>query len=199
MCFVLLMTPVMAAGMTPWTDAELVALIAGRSDRQADAEREVCERYGKRILLYGMRHLGDEDDAQDLVQQVLVALLEAIRGGKVEAPERLPAFVMGTCRFAVWDRRRGERRLREVASEAAVEQPVAVDASFLELDRLRLYSCLQRLAVRERAVIRMSYNDELSAEEVAAALELSPGNVRVIRHRCLQSLAACMSQPQEAA
>jgi RNA polymerase sigma-70 factor (ECF subfamily) len=185
------MTPVMA----PWTDAELVALIAGRAGSQAQAEREVCERYGKRILLYGQRHLGNDDDAQDLVQQVLVALLEAIRAGKVEEPERLPAFVMGTCRFAVWDRRRGERRLREVASEAAAAQPMAVDASFLELDRLRLYHCLQQLPVRERTVMRMSYTEDLSAEEVAAALELSPVNVRVIRHRCLQSLATCLESP----
>jgi RNA polymerase sigma-70 factor, ECF subfamily len=178
--------------MAPWTDAELVALIAGRSDQQAEAERIVCERYGKRILLYGLRHLGDDDDAQDLVQQVLVAVLEAIRGGKVDEPDRLAAFVMGTSRFVAWDRRRGERRLREVASEAAAAQPAVVDASFLEVDRARLYNCVRLLPAREKAVIRMSFSDGFSAEEVAAEMELSPGNVRVIRHRSLQRLADCI-------
>jgi RNA polymerase sigma-70 factor (ECF subfamily) len=178
--------------MDRWTDAELVAQIAGRLDRQAEAEAVVCQRYGKRILLYGLRHLGDEDDAQDLVQQVLVAVLEAIRGGKVDEPDRLAAFVMGTSRFVVWDRRRGERRLREVAREAAATQPAAVDAAFLELDRVRLYQCVRLLPAREKAVIRMSFNEGLSADEVAAAMELSPGNVRVIRHRSLQRLAACI-------
>jgi RNA polymerase sigma-70 factor (ECF subfamily) len=186
--FVLLLTTVMA----PWTDADLVALIAGRSERQSEAEQVVCERYGKRILLYGLRHLGGEDDAQDLVQQVLVVLLEALRAGKVEEPERLPAFVMGTCRFAVWDRRRGERRRQEVASQAAATEPIAVETSFLELDRVRLHRCMKQLPAREQAVVRLSYNEDLSAEEVAAALELSPVNVRVIRHRCLQRLAACI-------
>jgi RNA polymerase sigma-70 factor (ECF subfamily) len=178
------------------SDAELVSLIAGRSPRQGEAERALCERYGKRILLYGLRHLGDEDGARDLAQQVLVSVLESIRAARVAEPARLAAFVMGTCR----DRRRGEQRLREVASHAAAGEPAAVDASFLELDRVRLERCLGELPARDLAVVRMSFTEDLSADEVAAALALSPGNVRVIRHRSLQRLAACLEGgPREAA
>jgi RNA polymerase sigma-70 factor (ECF subfamily) len=177
-----------------------VSLIAGRSPRQGEAERALCERYGKRILLYGLRHLGDEDGARDLAQQVLVSVLESIRAARVAEPARLAAFVMGTCRYAVWDRRRGEQRLREVASHAAAGEPAAVDASFLELDRVRLERCLGELPARDLAVVRMSFTEDLSADEVAAALALSPGNVRVIRHRSLQRLAACLEGgPREAA
>jgi DNA-directed RNA polymerase specialized sigma24 family protein len=38
----------------------------------------------------------------------------------------------------------------------------------------------------------MTFYDERPAEEIAAALETSAGNVRVLRHRALLALRACV-------
>src|SRR5688572_5444185 len=70
------------------SDAELVRrIMAGGGDARA-AEAELCRRFAPRVRLYGLRHLRSEDRARDLVQSVLLAVLEAVRAGRVEDPDR---------------------------------------------------------------------------------------------------------------
>ena len=64
--------------------------------------------------------------------------------------------------------------------------PLAVD------DAGKLAACLQALAERERTVVVLSFFAEQSGDEVARELAVSAGNVRVIRHRALARLRACM-------
>jgi RNA polymerase sigma-70 factor (ECF subfamily) len=61
------------------------------------------------------------------------------------------------------------------------------------LDEERLRSCLAALPERERAVLVMTFYDDSPADAVAAELNLTAGNVRVIRHRGLERLRGCMS------
>jgi RNA polymerase sigma-70 factor (ECF subfamily) len=177
-----------------WQDADLVTLIGGGGDAGREAERALCLRYGRRIFLYGVRHLRDEDQARELIQQVLVVALESIRAGKVEQPDRLASFILGTCRFLVWDRRRGDQRRQEVAAQASADLPLTVNPEWQSVDVPRLMQCLGTLPTRELTVVRMTYNEDLSAEEIAATLALEPGNVRVIRHRALKRLQTCLGE-----
>jgi RNA polymerase sigma-70 factor (ECF subfamily) len=52
--------------------------------------------------------------------------------------------------------------------------------------------CLERLPERERSVLVMSFYEEQAADDVGAALGLSAGNVRVIRHRGIARLRGCV-------
>ena len=62
----------------------------------------------------------------------------------------------------------------------------------LALDADKLAACLQALAERERTVVALTFFADKSGDEVAKELSLSPGNVRVIRHRALARLRECM-------
>jgi RNA polymerase sigma-70 factor (ECF subfamily) len=55
-----------------------------------------------------------------------------------------------------------------------------------------LAECLDRLSERPRAVLMMTFYAERDAAEIAEELTLSPGNVRVTRHRALAQLRLCM-------
>src|SRR5206468_454922 len=80
------------------SDADLARRI-GTGD--ADAETEVCRRMGPRIRLYGLRHLRSAAAADDLVQQVLLKMIEALRAGRLRESDKLAPFVLGTCRMTV--------------------------------------------------------------------------------------------------
>jgi len=54
-------------------------------------EAELLQRHAGRIYAYGLRHLREGSAAQDLVQQVLLAVLTALREGRVEDVARLAA------------------------------------------------------------------------------------------------------------
>jgi len=179
-----------------WSDGELVRQIAARSTQAEDAERELCARYAARIRLYGLRHLRADDAAADLVQQVLLAVLEAARAGRVEEPDRLGAFVAGVCRFVVWDVRRADQRRQRLVDAEAILLP-APETGLHPIDRRRLERCLGHLAPRETTVVRMTFQEDRPADEIARLLGLTPGNVRVIRHRALARLQACVENPME--
>lgn len=60
------------------------------------------------------------------------------------------------------------------------------------LDHERVARCLDRLSERERAVVLMTFYEEKSAAEVGGVLNLSEGNIRVIRSRGLERLRDCV-------
>jgi RNA polymerase sigma-70 factor (ECF subfamily) len=62
------------------SDAEVTQRIAAG---QRDAEAEMCRRMAPRIRLYGLRHLRSGAAADDLVQQVLLKTIEALRAGRL--------------------------------------------------------------------------------------------------------------------
>ena len=152
----------------------------------------MCEKFAGRIHAYGLRHLRDRPAAQDLVQHVLLAVLQALRAGRVEDPTRLDAYVLGTCRNAVMDMRRGDARQKRVAQESAAGLPEGYEPSLLQVDPARLQRCLGELDARERAVVLATFIEDRDAVEIGHTLSLTPGNVRVIRHRALARLQGCI-------
>jgi RNA polymerase sigma-70 factor (ECF subfamily) len=162
------------------------------------AEAELYRRLAPRVRLYGLRHLREPHAAADLVQQVLLMTLERLRAGGVREPERIASFVLGTCRMTVIEMKRGRRR-REALLEAWGGAEEAYEAPEpLALDADRLAACLQALSERERSIVVLTFFSESPAEQVGAELGLTAGNVRIIRHRALARLRACMGLDQEA-
>jgi len=156
------------------------------------AEAELYRRLAPRARLYGLRHLRDRQAAADLVQQVLLMTLERLRAGKVRDPERIASFVLGSCRMTVLEMRRGTWR-REALLEAWTDAAeVYEEPEQVALDPHRLAGCLEALSERERSVVVLSFFADRQADEVAAELAISGGNVRVIRHRALGRLRKCM-------
>jgi RNA polymerase sigma-70 factor (ECF subfamily) len=165
---------------------------AGAATPDAAAEAEFYRRLAPRVRLYGLRHLRNRHAAADLVQQVLLMTLERLRAGQVREPAQIASFVLGSCRMTVLEMRRGGQR-REALLAAWGDADQAFEAPEpLVLDPGRLAGCLESLSERERSVTVLSFFADKPADEVGAELALSPGNVRVIRHRALARLRACM-------
>jgi RNA polymerase sigma factor (sigma-70 family) len=126
----------------------------------------------------------------------MLVLLEALGTGKLEQPERLPGFVLGICRNLARDRaRQRERRaglFAEYEAELAPLTPEVSEKPTYEI--MHLEDCLASLSKRARDVVRLAFAESLSYGDIAAALSLTEGNVRVLRHRTLGALRQCMSR-----
>jgi RNA polymerase sigma-70 factor (ECF subfamily) len=171
-------------------DSSIDVALAGRiraGDRQAEAE--LCRRYIPRIAGYGAAHLRDRQAIDDLLQEVLVIVLQALRAGRVDTPERLGSYVLSTCRHRVWEKNRG-REHRPIDDEVATV--LRYETDWIHLERERVEHCLSRLGLRERTIVVETFCNETPTDELAAQLGLTPGNVRVIRHRTLAQLLACV-------
>jgi RNA polymerase sigma-70 factor, ECF subfamily len=181
--------------VTPSREGELARRIAGAPPGEAgDAEAQLYRLLAPRVRRYGLRHLRDADAASDLMQHVMVLALEQLRGGQVREPDRITSFVLGACRMTVLETRSRYAR-REALLERHGEMLAIADIAVQPRhDHERVAECLDRLSERERSVILMSFYEERAAEDVAGALGLSAGNVRVIRHRGIARLRDCVGE-----
>lgn len=178
------------------SDAALVDMIrAGRG--RAAAEAELGARFRRRVYLYGLKHLRNASDADDLAHDVLATVIERVREGAMTEPEKLASFVLGVSRMIVANQRRGEARKVQILARyrdpltAHPEDPDARSAASIHLSRVR--DCLGSLADRDRTVLLLSFYAELDAEALGRELGAEPSHIRVIRHRALGRLRACVA------
>ena len=182
------------------SDADLARSIVSAAPGEAvAAEGELYARLAPRVRLYGLRHLRDAQAAADLAQQVLLMTIERLRDGKIREPERLASYVLGMCRMVVLDLKRGLLRRERVLRRFADDLPGVDVAAPPRVDTQRLIDCLAGLGERERSVLVLTYHAERTAIEVAHELRLTAANVRVIRHRALTRLRACLDGTEPAA
>jgi RNA polymerase sigma-70 factor, ECF subfamily len=174
------------------SDTELARQIAAAGPGAADAEALLVGRYAPRVRLYGLKHLKSATEAEDLTQQVMLRVLEAIRAGRVDDPASLASFVFGTCKHVSWDMRRAAQRQRRIEREGERSYGNVNPPEHSERDVHRLFGCVMKLPEREAQILRMSFMEDRGAEDIARRLGLTEGNVRVIRCRALAKVASCM-------
>jgi len=167
---------------------------ARRGERHA--EEALCLRFAPAVRAFARRRLRGADAVEEFAQDVLLLMVEALRAGRVEQAERFGGFVLGICRNLAFDRaRQRERREGLWQSYGAALQAVSFEAIERETyDIAHLEDCLSQLSKRAREVVRLGYVEARGHEEVAQALDISPQNARVLRHRTLESLRQCMSK-----
>lgn len=176
------------------TDAELALAIASRPGAAGAEEAELYRRFAPRVRMYGLRHLGDETLAQDLVQQVLLVTIEKLRAGEVREAGAIASFILGTSRLTAGNLRRTTRRHRDrlAPMDAAVAAAVAPAPFDFAPDIARLERCLNQLAERDRSVLILTFYAERSSAEIGHDLGVAEGAVRVCRHRALARLRECV-------
>lgn len=179
---------------TDLPDAELVRLIGETAEAAPTAEGMLFQRYAPRIRVYGRKHLKSDALAEDLAQQVMLKVIEAIRAGRLEEPERLTSFIFGACRNVSWDLQRADQRQRKIERATVALHTEVSPPGTSERDVMRLFHCLGALPEREAQVVRMTYMEDREPEEIASRLGASAGNVRVIRCRALAKLKTCLGK-----
>ncbi len=137
------------------------------------------------------------EDALDVVQDAFHVLLQrreadALRDKPDDAARVLVAIVKNAARNA---RRRHHHAKPHVDVDG---EPLATSepAPDVALDRAettaQLVTCLGRLGDVHRHVIALRVLEELSGDDAARALGVTPGHVAVLLHRARKQLEACM-------
>ena len=144
------------------------------------------------MRLYGRRHLRGDAGADDLAQDVLLLTIERLRGGEVQKLEQIGSFILGTSRMMCHSERRVVRRREALVARFVDTSIDTAPPSLSSLDSRRVATCLRGLAERERLILLLTYYADREAPRIAEDLNLSPGAVRVIRHRAIAHLRDCV-------
>jgi RNA polymerase sigma-70 factor (ECF subfamily) len=122
---------------------------------------------------------------------------EALRNGRVENLDALPAFVFQTathlCLHHYRSRGREERALTRLAGmDPGAPGPGPLDALVSEEARRTVRAALSRLNPDDRDLLHRMYFDEEPSSEMAQRLQVTPGALRVRKHRALERLAGLL-------
>ncbi len=136
------------------TDADVARMVAAGGADAAASEAELCQRFLNRARFYGLKHLRfDVTAAEDLAQQVMVIVLEALRAGRVEDLERIDRFMLGTCRNVAHSMRRREKRVAETERRLSAESARAVTPPWELVVTRRVEECFAQLPPRESRLL----------------------------------------------
>ena len=163
--------------------------------RAAPEESALAARFRERIRLFAARRVRDAALAEDVAQETLRRVMAALREGRVENLDALPSFVFQTARHICLQHHRSRGREARALSgleRDAEEAPAATDALAAlvgEEQRLAVRRALAAMEEPDRALLGMLYYEQVETADAAGRLGITPGALRVRKHRALLRLA----------
>lgn len=160
---------------------------------------ELVQAHAGRIFRVAYGLLANAEDAQDVTQDVLIALYRTLSRGRLRDPEALPLWLTRVCinRCRQMMRRRREN---EPTGQWAFQADHGneLEEQFLASEtRAAMRQAVARLPRRQRAVFVLRHFAGLSIEEIARALGCAPATVRVHLSRATSRLRDALTQGGE--
>lgn len=156
-------------------------------DTAWDAVVELDRDHGQRLYGYALRLGIDPGRAADLVQEALLRLWRELgRGTDIVARE---AWTYRTLARLAADEHRLHRRVANLVArlgERSAHHVTEIDAT----DRVAIWTQVDRLPARQRQVIYLRYQADLSFEEIGHVMDIQAGAARsyaTAAHRTLRS------------
>jgi RNA polymerase sigma factor (sigma-70 family) len=181
------------AGFDQPVEAMILAR-AQRGDMQAFAE--LYRRFGRACFQLALRILGQRQQAEDLVQEVFLKVMDTIRSYRGDAP--FAAWLKRLTVNACIDQLRKQRHGGDEDAEAVFAQTAAADTDVG--GRIDAWSLLARLAPRARAIVTLHELEGYTHTELAALFGQSESYSKSILARALKrlhALVAAVPMPQQ--
>ncbi len=183
-------------------------LSGGRYGEGAEAtasseDRELAARFWERVRLFASRRLGDVSLGEDLAQETLHRVSAALREGRVDNLQALPAFVFQTARNLCLQRHRSAARESSALGRWRAEQPAEAEGAdvlqaLVGAERAAaVRRALSLLEPGDRTLIEQLYYEEAASAVVAVRLRITPEALRVRKHRVLRRLAVLLGDREQ--
>ena len=159
------------------------------------AEELLVRTFRERLWLMMLARTRDPGAAGELVQDVLLAVLTALRNGQVQQVDRLEAFVHGTARNLAnnHDRNRRKHPPDEPLSDDLADPRVIEQLALAERMAV-VRRALRGFDVTDKAILLLTLVQGLKPGEIAARVGLTPALVRTRKSRALKRLTDRVKQ-----
>jgi RNA polymerase sigma-70 factor (ECF subfamily) len=175
---------------------ELSGLMQRVAARDAASLRTLYERTSGKLYGICLRLLGDETEAQDVLQEVYVTVWQKAR--MFESVRASPISWLATiARNRAIDRLRARRpgtEEIEAANDVVDERTSSIDIVEEADDAARLRRCMEQLDERARTMIRAAFFDGASYPELARREHVPLPTMKSWIRRGLQRLRGCLEQ-----
>jgi RNA polymerase sigma factor (sigma-70 family) len=183
-------SPVVTAGPSALLTAQQQSALAERiRSGEPSAEDELVRLFWDRIVFLAWARTRDREAARDVAQDVMLAVVTALRNGHLRDGERLVAFVYGTARNLVNNYLRAHSRLKEDPIDAALQLASMPDAGDNSERVALVRRAVNALDVTDRTILLLTLVEGLKPAEIAGRLGLTSEVVRARKSRALKKTA----------
>jgi len=162
---------------------------------QSQAFGLLYDRFAGRLFGAAMRMLGRREDAEDVVQEVFMAMVRS--RGQLSKVDDLTAYLFTALRHAAG--RYASRRARQPVVAEAAEEAVAAQPGQDHPRGEELRTAMAALPPEQREVIAMKIDGELTFVQIGRVLGVSP-NTAASRYRyALKKLRSALQEAPETA
>jgi RNA polymerase sigma-70 factor (ECF subfamily) len=154
-------------------------------------EARLVEEFRSPILYFVLRRVRDRAIAEEITQETLLILLQALRENRLREEAKIGAYIFGIAKNLILKNYRVQARETEAPdpeSEAAgwVSHPEA--ELFLEEERKDVRRALDQLSDQDRQILHYSFVEPEGLEDVAAKLGIPYAAARKRKSRALERL-----------
>jgi RNA polymerase sigma-70 factor (ECF subfamily) len=169
----------------PATDTELIARWKAGDQRAAAL---LVERHAQPIARFAAS-LGERDNVEELVQDTLVRAFNSLDTFRSDSSLRTWLFTI--CKRLLLDRKRAERRRKDVAeleeSDAVVEYD-ALDGLVAEETARKVQEAVNKLTTMQREVFSLRVNEGMAYADIAKVIGSTEGACRVHYHNAIRTI-----------
>jgi RNA polymerase sigma factor (sigma-70 family) len=175
-------------------DSERLVLAIASGDREA--EQRFVSLYLPMVKLVLKARTRNADFAADLLQDVMIEAICALRSGQLREPAKLPAFILGIARNLLNNHFRGVAR-QPVSLESPDEVLDLTDvteaiAEQQEHDLVR--RAIAALNPTDQSILQLTLAEGLKSGAIAERLQLNPDLVRQRKLRATRKLVEFVSR-----
>lgn len=153
-------------------------LLIKLSEGCSHAFDELYEKYWSNVFDEAYKRLGDRDQAKDIAQEVFTSMWTR---GTETLIENLPAWLYTVTKNQVYKQIQKQERFVSIPDLLAEleDHDGWADTTLVAKELLRAYEALiASLPDQQRIIFKMRYQEELSSNEIALKLNLSPKTIR---------------------
>lgn len=173
--------------------AEEAALVAQIATGDAGVPTaELCRRYGKRLYRFGIKLLGNEGLAEEMVQETFVRLWRT--AGRFDADKAsVGTYLYVLARSAAADiaKRPSSRPLTSVED---LDEPAVADEVNQILDSMIVREALDSLGAGQAEVIRLAHEEGLTQAQIAERLKVPLGTVKTRTFHGMRALRVALGE-----
>ena len=155
----------------------------------SDPSPEELSRLRSGIRIMALHDLRDADLADEVAQDTMVRLVQALREGRLQDPASLGAFTRAIARHVIVDTLRARQRL---AATGTSEEPASEEDSLGALvaaeQAARVRAALAQLSAGDREILRLSFFEGLTPQQLAERTGEPSPRVRKRKERALERL-----------
>ena len=163
--------------------------------KEAEAFKELFRVFYSTLVEFSMNYVGQQDVAEDIVQEVFVRLAR-VDFSKIDSPVK---YLYRCVRNAALDYASTHtlRRWEELNGSELIADEVNFDLSRDDVERAnrlhRLYQAIERLPEQSRRVVKLICLNNYSYADAASELGVSLATIKTHMYRSIKSLRKMMA------